>query len=252
VGLFFGGYLQSPAVTHCSDSTMPPLLKSDSDLPSNSENEDVPEMRRHTKWRASAYSYEVPDFDEESDAEDYFIATERGSQVASSKSSPSIVSRARRRRLSSSDLSSRSDCVAVDSPGSVELASDADDEDDGPLLSSWMQNLGAHPGDAAGIFDDNVPLSDPRSWVWKGREGATIAVVVPRAQRQDRLLGLGTISASKQNAIAGWKSVGLRDDGAWKKERGLAVKAHESRCLSVPFVLVVLCIVLILAPACCL
>ncbi|RDL37552.1 uncharacterized protein BP5553_04985 [Venustampulla echinocandica] len=98
------------------------------------------------------------------------------------------------RQISPSNTDATLDVILVDHTSSVESECDADDESDEEPQFPCSRRSTTKPQ----TVPSEIPLSDPKSSIWVGREGTNIAVVIPSNKPR---LYLGQTSVSRLNAV---------------------------------------------------
>lgn len=124
------------------------------------------------------------------------IGTEIQSRLMTSNRQPTNRHR-KSYRISSSDTDSASDGIVIAHSSSVESECDADDENvEEPQLRRHRRT-----SPKSRIAPREIPLSNPKSSIWNGREGTNIAVVIPCASNNSRP-HLEQASASRLNVAS--------------------------------------------------
>jgi hypothetical protein len=141
---------------------------------------------------------EIPDSEEESDWEALATTPEGASSTRTARGIPVGSSQSPRNR-SLCDLSDVSEGPSDTRFDSMDIWSDQDDDDVPRPPSASVDSV------STSLERWKEILSNPRSSVWEGRNGAKVAVVLSKRNKgtPDKASTLRALSASRQNVIAG-------------------------------------------------
>lgn len=118
----------------------------------------------------------------ESEVENSHVTPNRKPRVTGRGSSKNSLLKSQS-KLRSSSSSSVIDRPAMEHPSITDLFSDADDENDEEISSKGSPSGCRERGPRAKAFGE-LPLSDPESSIWKGRENANLTIVVQTQKRK--------------------------------------------------------------------